>query len=56
MLEKNDIVSAVVEGYSAEGLGIARVDGQVVFVHDGVQGETCDVLLMKIRRFFLREQ
>ena len=50
MLEKNQVVSAAVEGYSAEGLGIARVDGQVVFVHDGVQGETCDVLLMKIRR------
>ena len=33
MLKKNDTVRAVIEGYSAEGLGIARVEGQVVFVH-----------------------
>ena len=36
-LQKNQTVRAVIEGYSSEGLGIARVNGQVVFV--GYQGE-----------------
>lgn len=50
MLTKNQVVSAAIEGYSAEGLGIARVEGQVLFVHGGVRGETCDVLVMKVRK------
>ena len=28
-LEKNNIYTARIEGYSSEGLGIARIDGQV---------------------------
>lgn len=47
-LEKNRIYRAHIDGYSSEGLGIARVDGQVVFVHGAVRGETCDVLVMKV--------
>jgi len=48
MLKKNDTVRAVIEGYSSEGLGIARVDGQVVFVHRAVRGEDCDILILKV--------
>ena len=48
MLKKNDIVRARIEGYSSEGLGIARVDGQVVFVHRAVRGEDCDILILKV--------
>ena len=48
MLKKNDIVHARIEGYSSEGLGIARVDGQVVFVHRAVRGEDCDILILKV--------
>ena len=40
--------SAHIDGYSSEGLGIARIDGQVVFVHGAVRGEVCDVLVMKV--------
>ena len=47
-LEKNRIYRAHIDGYSSEGLGIARIDGQVVFVHGAVRGETCDVLVMKV--------
>ncbi len=47
-LEKNKIYRAVIEGYSSEGLGIARIDGQVVFVHRAVRGEVCDVLIVKV--------
>ena len=48
MLQKNEIRRAEIVGYSAEGLGVARIDGQVVFVHGGVRGETCDVLILKV--------
>lgn len=47
-LEKNRIYRAHIDGYSSEGLGIARIDGQVVFVHGAVRGEICDVLVMKV--------
>ena len=47
-LEKNHIYTARIEGYSSEGLGIARIDGQVVFVHGAVRGELCRVLVMKV--------
>lgn len=49
-LEKNKIYRAVIGGYSAEGLGIARIGGQVVFVHRGIRGEECDILIMKVLR------
>ena len=38
-LEKGKIYTAGIEGYSSEGLGIARVNGAVVFVPDAVRGE-----------------
>ena len=47
-LQKNQTVRAVIEGYSSEGLGIAPVNGQVVFVHRAIRGEDCDILIMKV--------
>ena len=47
-LEKNRVYRAHIDGYSSEGLGIARIDGQVVFVHGAIRGETCDILVMKV--------
>ena len=48
MIEKNEVYRAVIEGYSAEGLGVARIDGQVAFVRGGVRGETCQVRIEKV--------
>ena len=47
MLEKNKIYRTRIEGYTSEGLGVARIDGQAVFVHRALRGEDCDVLLLK---------
>ena len=44
---KNQVYTAEILGYSSEGLGIARIGGQVVFVHDAIAGEVCDILVMK---------
>ena len=48
MLTKNQRCTAQITGYSAEGLGVCRVEGQVVFVHGAVRGETCRIQLMKV--------
>lgn len=47
-LQKSKTYRATIEGYSSEGLGIARIDGQVVFVHRAIRGEECDILIMKV--------
>ena len=38
-LEKNKTYPAVIEGYSSEGMGIARINGQVVFVSGAIRGK-----------------
>ena len=48
MLEKNKVYRARIEGYTSEGLGVARIGGQAVFVHRALRGEDCDVLLLKV--------
>ena len=48
MPEKNQIYRAVIEGYTSEGLGVARIGGQAVFVHGALRGEDCDILLLKV--------
>ena len=45
-LEKNKTYPAVIEGYSSEGMGIARINGQVVFVSGAIRGEEGDVLIL----------
>ena len=47
-LKKNMHLTVTVEGYSSEGLGVARHEGRVLFVHGAVRGETCEVLIMKV--------
>lgn len=48
MLEKNQIHRARIEGYTSEGLGVARIDGQAVFVHRALRDEECDILILKV--------
>lgn len=48
MIEKNRVYRACIEGYTSQGLGVARIDGQVVFVHQALRGEDCDILILKV--------
>ena len=48
MPEKNRIYRARIQGYTSEGLGVARIDGQAVFVHRALRDEECDVLILKV--------
>ena len=49
-LEKGKIYTAEIESYSSEGLGIARVNGAVVFVPDAVRGETADLRITRVMK------
>ena len=46
-LQKNQLHTVTITGYTAEGLGVARIDGQVVFVHNAVRGEACTIRILK---------
>ena len=48
MLRKNEIYPVTVAGYSAEGMGVARIDGQVVFIAGALDGEALEVRILKV--------
>ena len=49
-LAKNQEHTVTVGGYGEGGMGVARIDGRVVFVHGALRGETCRVLILKALR------
>ena len=49
-LEKGTIYTAVIDGYSSDGLGIARVNGAVAFVPHAVRGEEIDLRITKVMK------
>ena len=46
-LAKNQEHTVTIEGYGEGGMGGARIDGRVVFVHGALRGEKCRVLILK---------
>ncbi|MEG0596928.1 MAG: 23S rRNA (uracil(1939)-C(5))-methyltransferase RlmD [Oscillospiraceae bacterium] len=48
ILKENAIYRVTIDGYASDGAGVARIDGQVLFVKGGVRTELCDVLLEKV--------
>ena len=48
MLEKNKIYEATIEDYTAEGQGVARVEGCAVFVPNAIAGERCRIRIEKV--------
>ena len=46
-LAKNQEHTVTIEGYGEGGMGVARIDGRVVFVHGALRGEKCRVLILK---------
>ena len=49
-LQRGNICTGTVEGYSSEGLGVVRLDGAVVFVPRAVRGETIDLRITKVMK------
>ena len=46
-LTKNSLHEVKISGYSHDGSGIARIDGQVVFVKNAIDGEVCEIKILK---------
>ncbi len=50
--KKNTIVTLKIDGYNADGAGVGRVDGRVVFVAGTIVGEVWEVNLTKVNKNF----
>ena len=48
MLTKNEIYETVITDYTAEGQGVARVDGCAVFIPNAIAGEKCRIRIEKV--------
>ena len=54
MLKKNDIITVQIESVNIDGYGIARHEGVVVFVAQGVTGDSLEVLIIKAaKRYYI---
>lgn len=50
MVEKNKVYRAAVTGYTAEGMGVARMQDLAVFVPGTAAGDQCDIRITKVLR------
>ncbi|MFI3253128.1 MAG: 23S rRNA (uracil(1939)-C(5))-methyltransferase RlmD [Eubacteriales bacterium] len=50
--KKNAAHQVEITGYNAEGSGVARVDGRVIFVPATIAGEIWDIVLVKVNKNF----
>ncbi|MEO5967277.1 MAG: 23S rRNA (uracil(1939)-C(5))-methyltransferase RlmD [Ferruginibacter sp.] len=49
--KKREIIKDIlVSGYAAEGKGLAKLDGKVIFIQGAVPGDTVDILLTKNKK------
>ncbi len=47
-LMKNQLHTAVIEGYTAQGAGVTHIDGMAVFVPGTARGDLCRIRLVKV--------
>lgn len=47
-MEKGNIYTVSISGYTSEGAGIARIDGRAVFIPLAMHGETCEIKILKV--------
>ena len=50
MLEKGKVYEAVICDYTAEGQGVAKIEGCAVFIPNAIAGETCLVRIEKVQK------
>ena len=50
MLVKNEIYETVICDYTAEGMGVAKIEGCAVFIPNAIVGEKCRVRIEKAQK------
>ena len=50
MLEKGKVYEAVISDYTAQGQGVAKIEGCAVFIPNAIVGETCLVRIEKAQK------
>lgn len=50
ILSKNEIHKVIITGYTAEGDGVCRINGQVVFVPGGVRDDELSVKILRVNK------
>ena len=50
ILQKNQIIRVTIDGYSAEGAGVAHVEGLAVFVPGTIAGEEWEIRILKVQK------
>lgn len=48
MLQKNQVYTAQIVDYTAEGQGVAKIEGCAVFVPNAIVGEQCEIRIEKV--------
>lgn len=49
-MQKNQIFTAEITGFTSQGLGVARFEDRAVFVKGAIPGEVCEIKLIKITK------
>ncbi len=49
-LVKNSEHTVTITGYNSDGAGVTRIDGQVVFVPGVIEGEVCEIKILKVNK------
>ncbi|MFR4973322.1 MAG: TRAM domain-containing protein [Butyricicoccus pullicaecorum] len=49
-IQKNKIYRAEIVDYTAEGSGVARIEGMAVFVPNTAVGDQCDIRIVKVNK------
>ena len=49
-VQKNKIYRAEIVDYTAEGSGVARIEGMAVFVPNTAVGDQCDIRIVKVNK------
>ncbi|MEA4921616.1 MAG: 23S rRNA (uracil(1939)-C(5))-methyltransferase RlmD [Clostridiaceae bacterium] len=52
LLEKNKVYECTVQGYTAEGMGVARIEGMAVFIPCSVSGDRLQVKIVKVNKTY----
>lgn len=49
-MNKNQVFTAEITGFTSQGLGVARIEDRAVFIKGAIPGETCEIKIVKVAK------